>query len=410
MSAPNSFAGPFGGTTDWQQYWDSWFQSQRAFFDAQHKNKPADEKDDSLQGQWAEFFKAWQGNLTPTLPGAASYQQHFQKAGQQFIDMLQHFYAQTGQNKPVGDVTGDWLKTMQNYFLTMLQANTQPVNPMESMKAAADAFMKTNGAWASAFQSAGNPFGGFNPQAAFGGFGPQPFGFAGFGQQGFQQGFGAFGGFAPPPNFGTGFGQSFGQGFNWGQPQQQWNPQAFQNFDPFGFYASIPGIGYTREKQDELNHLYQRWVEFDGQTRKYNAAMAQVGLEALHKFQEYIANPPKDAESLKSLKEVYAKWVDVCEDVYAKYAMSDEYTKLYGEVVNALMQFKAQMNHITDEMAGQMNLPTRKEVDSLHQRVHALRRDNIALRKAVDELRGIKRPATANATAPAKPAKKGGKK
>jgi len=384
MSAPNASA----GTADWQQYWDNWFQAQRTFF------TPEGNKNDGLQGQWAEFFKAWQSNLTPTLPGAASYQQHFQQAGQQFIDMMQHFYAQTGQNKSAPDMTNDWLKTMQNYFLTMLQANNQPANPMETMKATADAFMKAGGAWASALQSGGNPFSGFNPQAGFGAFQPQP-PFGGFNN------LGGFGGFAPPPGFGT--------GFNWNQ--QQWgNAQAFQNFDPFGFYASLPGIGYTREKQEELNHLYQRWVEFDSQTRKYNAAMAQVGLEALHKFQEYLANPPKDAESLKSLKEVYAKWVDVCEDVYAKYAMSDDYTKLYGEVVNALMKFKAQMNHITDEAVAQLNLPTRKEVDSLHERVHALRRDNIELRKALDELRGVKRPATANATRPAKTAKKGGKK
>ena len=142
--------------------------------------------------------------------------------------------------------------------------------------------------------------------------------------------------------------------------------------------------------------------------------MAQVGIEALHKFQEYVQNPPEGDAPLKSLKEVYARWVDVCEDVYAKYAMSEEYTKLYGEVVNALMSFKAQVNHITDEMVGQFNLPTRKEVDSLHERLHEIRRENLALRKAVDELRGVKRPAgntpAQKAATAAKTAKKGGKK
>ncbi len=385
------------GAPDWQQYWDKWFEGQRAFFDGQLKGT------DGAQGQWGEFFKAWQGNLSPTLPGANNYQQYFQQAGQQYLDMLQHFSQSTGQNKTVADTTNDWLKTMQGNFLNMLQANTQPMDIADSFKNTSEAMMKAGQAWAGAFQpnntggAFGNPFGGMTQ-----GLGSSPFGNfnGGFGHQNFGQG------------FGQGFGQNFAQGFG------NWNPQAqaapFQNFDIFGFAASIPGIGYTREKQEEYNELYKRFATFQTETRKYNAAMAQVGIEALHKFQEYVQNPPEGDAPLKSLKEVYARWVDVCEEVYAKYAMSEEYTALYGEVVNALMSFKAQVNHMTDEMMGQLNLPTRKEVDSLHERLHDIRRENLSLRKAVDELRGVKRPAgntpAQKAAAKAKTDKKGGKK
>lgn len=173
--------------------------------------------------------------------------------------------------------------------------------------------------------------------------------------------------------------------------QSLWNfPQAgamhtqdpFAALDPMGFFAAMPGIGYTREKQEELGALYKQWVEFERRTRDYNAAMAKVGMDALQKFQDYLANPPKDAPPLQSLKAIYGKWVDVCEDVYAKYAMSKEYTDLYGEVVNALMAFKKQQSEIVDQMMAQMNLPTRAEVDSLHKRVHELRREVSELKKA----------------------------
>lgn len=358
------------GTT---QNWDSWFQNQRAYFDQQVKAAT------DIQGQWAGFFQEWQKNLSPTLPGAGQYQQFFTQAGKQFLDMQQQFAQWSGQNKPVNDMTGDWLKGLQSFFLGMLQTNTQPYDPAAAWKNVTDSFAKGGNAWASAFNS-GGPFGQFGQ-----GFGGNPFA---------------------------------GQGFNpaaWTSAQPWNNVQgagSFQNFDPFGFYASLPGIGYTREKQDAWNLLYKLYAEFEQQTRKYNAAMAQVGIEAVQKFQEYVANPPEGAAPLTSLKEVYAKWVDVCEDVYARYATSDEYTKLYGEVVNALMAFKGQMNTLTDDIADQFNLPTRSEVDSLHQRLHALRRDNIELRKAIDEIRGVKSPKPKAAGAPSqakKPAKKGGK-
>ena len=179
--------------------------------------------------------------------------------------------------------------------------------------------------------------------------------------------------------------------------------------DPLGFFASIPGIGYTREKQEQMNHLYQQWAEFERKARDYNAGMSKVGMEAVQKFQAYIANPPKDKEPLKSLKEVYTKWVDVCEEIYAKYAMSEEYTTLYGDVVNALMAFKKQQNKATDDLLDQLNMPTRVEVDSLHERLHALRRDNIQLKKDIAELKAALKPAAAK-TAQPKAAQKGKKK
>lgn len=372
MAATKSAQSKSEGTSDnTQGYWDSWFKSQRDFVEQQMKAT------NDMQAQWKDFFGEWQKNLSPTVGNAGQYQQFFQQSGKQFLDMLQQFYAWSGQDKPVNDMTGEWLKGLQSFFLTMLQTNTQPFDPASAWKTFSENAMRGTNAWASAF-NAGGPFG--------------------------NQGFGGFG---------QGFG-GFGQGFNpsgW-TTAQPWNPQnGFQNFDPFGFYASLPGIGYTREKQDSWNLLYKLWTEFDAQTRKYNAAMAQVGIEAVQKFQEYVANPPAGAPTLSSLKEVYAKWVDVCEDVYAKYAMSEEYTKLYGEVVNALMAFKGQVNVLTDDIADQFNLPTRTEVDSLHQRLHALRRENIELRKAIDEIRGVKKPKAHAAGAPsqAKKDKKGGK-
>jgi class III poly(R)-hydroxyalkanoic acid synthase PhaE subunit len=374
MSATKSAPG-----ADWQQYWDNWFQGQRTLFDQQIKSAA------DLQGQWAGLFKEWQSSLSPSQPHAGAYQQFFAQAGQQYLDMMQSFYNQSGQNKPVGEMTSEWLRGLQQFFLTMLQSNTQPFDINEAYKNVTEAFQKGGSAWSHAFGQGGPFASAWNPQ-----------GWNAW--QGGQQGFGA----------------NMWNAQGWGAPglnTSAWNPQAAMNaFDPFGFYASLPGIGYTREKQDAWNDLYKRWIAFNAEVRKYNGAMAQVGLEAVHKFQDYVSNPPQGTEPLKSLKEIYGKWVDVCEEVYAKYAVSEEYTRLYGEVVNALMAYKGQANKLMDDLADQFNLPTRTEVDSLHQRLHALRRENIELRKAVDEIRGVKSPKAKPAGAPAQGGKKSSKK
>lgn len=191
---------------------------------------------------------------------------------------------------------------------------------------------------------------------------------------------------------------------------QSYDFQSFQkgaqSADPLGFYASIPGLGYNRETQEKHNKLYNLYVAYEAKMRAYNDEMSKVGLLALQRFGDYVQNPPSDAAPLGSLKQVYVKWVDICEDIYAKFAYSEQYATVYGEVVNALMAFKKQLHIITDDAAGQMNMPTRAEVDSLHERVHSLRRDNMKLRQAVDALLKAAKPVKLAVVTPAPVAKK----
>jgi hypothetical protein len=119
-----------------------------------------------------------------------------------------------------------------------------------------------------------------------------------------------------------------------------------------------------------------------------------------------VSNPPEGAKPLESLKDIYVKFVDVSEEVFAEFALSEDYTKLYGEVVNALMAYKKQLHDISDELMEQVNLPNRAEVDSLHKRVHELRRENLQLKKDVAEIKaavGLKPTKPTVGAQPAKP-------
>lgn len=342
---------------DWldtsKQYWDSWFEAQRkamGSMNEQNKNFGG------MQGQWSAFFDEWQ-KLTSTKdaqPGADMFRQLFVKTGEGFIGMLEQFYQAAGQAKPPEESLKEWMGMMQSFFEGSLAKTGQPFDPAAQYKNFTESMAHAGPSfWTNAFKS--NPFMG-----------------------------------------------------------EKADHQMGNLFDPFGFYASVPGIGYTREKQDHLNKLYRLFVDYEGKMRQYNNEMTRVGLQALHEFHDYLKNPPKDDAPLESLKSVYSKWTDVCEEVFAKYAMSEDYTKLYGEVVNALMSFKKQSSLIADDMVEQMNLPTRTELDSLHLRVQEMRRENARLRKAVEQLlkSGISvkekpAPATPAAKAPAaKPAAK----
>lgn len=175
------------------------------------------------------------------------------------------------------------------------------------------------------------------------------------------------------------------------------------NIDPIGFMAGMPGIGYHREKQEKLNTLYRLWAQFQKDAQVYNEKMTAIGIEALKEFNIFVQNPPADAKPLQSLKDIYLKWVDISEDLYGKYAVTEEYTKMYGATVNSLMHFKKKFQELTDDTLDQLGIPSRRELDSLHKRVHELAKENRELRKMIQEKKA--RPAVKTA-APAKSKKR----
>ena len=197
-------------------------------------------------------------------------------------------------------------------------------------------------------------------------FGRMPFANGPFGSGGF--GSGVFGGGA-----GMGPGTSFADML-----------RGARAFDPFDQLANLPGLGYAREKHEEFARLYKAWQAHEAAQQKYNAEMARLMLEALGRFETSMVSPQPGQKPFTSLKDIYAHWVNISEDVYARFAASPAHTRLYGEVVNTLSAVKREMTVVIDQWAGQMNLPTRAEVDNLHQRLHDMKREMREMRAQLD--------------------------
>ena len=337
---------------DWfssqQQYWDAWFEAQRQAFGEQGRTPSSS----AFQGAWADFFKEWQNAVSGSQQNrnTDAFQQYFTKTGETFLDMMEQFYQATGQAKPLDQMVQEWIDQLQTFYANALQASSQPFDVSEEHKSFAHSMNKASQVWSSLLQ----------PEDSF--------------------------------------------------DKARMKKDAFHAFEHISSLTSIPGLGYNRKKQEQLNDLYKLWCEYQHKSRTYNAGMAKVGIKAVKKFREYLANPPQDHEPLTSLKGIYEKWVDACEEIYAEYAMSEEYTRLYGEVVNALMTFKKQQNKMADDMLEELNMPTRREVDSVHERMHAMRRDNLRLKKDIAELQAALRPKRSARPKPPVKAKKLAKK
>jgi len=175
--------------------------------------------------------------------------------------------------------------------------------------------------------------------------------------------------------------------------------------DPFGTMLEAPGVGYFREPQAKQQKGLQLALEYNQANQAFNQAFLQVATESIRDFQARIMK--MDAETApKSLRELYDLWVDTSEEHYAKFAMSEEYQELYGDMVNRLMIMKKHYSEIADDTLRAMNLPNTREVDTMQERLQQLRRDNFALKKEISEIKSMLQqvmagPAATDAAAPA---------
>jgi class III poly(R)-hydroxyalkanoic acid synthase PhaE subunit len=172
-----------------------------------------------------------------------------------------------------------------------------------------------------------------------------------------------------------------------------------------------PGLGYTREEQGQYQELTRAVLDYQETLAEYLGFFSKMGIGSVERLQWLVKEAEQKKKTIGSARELYDMWVQCCEAEYADRVMTDEYTELHGRLVNALMRVKQRMSYIVDEYLGAMNMPTRRELRTLQDRVQEARRETKRLRSELDALkRQMGSPAPTPAAkpvataAPAKPA------
>ena len=158
--------------------------------------------------------------------------------------------------------------------------------------------------------------------------------------------------------------------------------------DPLGKILEAPGVGYFREPQEKQQKGLQLALEYQEANFKFNQAFLRVALESIQGFQTRLLKLGSESAP-KSLREIYDQWVDVSEEHYGEFAMSEEYQALYGDMVNRLMIMRRHYGEIADDFLRTMNLPNTREIDTMQERLQQVRRENFVLKKEIKEIKAM---------------------
>ncbi len=151
-------------------------------------------------------------------------------------------------------------------------------------------------------------------------------------------------------------------------------------------FLSTPGVGYSREFQEQYQHLGKLALAYEKAFQRYFATFMEMGKRSVDLLQKRLHERTANNQPITSIRELYNLWVDCSEEEYGTYVMTDEYAEIHGELINALMALKHHGGRMIDEYAGTLNLPTRVEMDTVHHRLQQARRDNKIQQELISEL------------------------
>lgn len=280
--------------------------------------------------QWSELGQSWARAATPAAagtaapaaaPGAAGAEglaRHFLQQCEQYLGVSRSLWELVTRSAGISDPEqrsrsfADGLGALQQQFAGLWAAT--PFGAPQAMGAAAA--------------------GGFPGLAGFAGLG----GFPGLG------GLPGASGFPGAPGF-PGVGDAF----------------------------AGPALGPTREQQEAWQRLMQLAA------RSAQAQLQVAGLwndiigRSLRELAERVAPRLKSGAAPGSLKEVYELWVDSAESVYAQAARGTAFVQAQAELTNATSQLRTAQRELLEEWAKQFDLPTRAELNSIHQQLRELK-------------------------------------
>ncbi len=160
-------------------------------------------------------------------------------------------------------------------------------------------------------------------------------------------------------------------------------------------WLQTPAFGYAREQQEHRQKAVVAFVEFQEAIKQYNALILKSSQRSFAIFEDKLAARSEPGRQIDSMRGLYDLWVDAAEEAYAEIALSEEFRKVYGSVVNAQMRVRSHVQQEVERIGTDLGMPTRTELNSVHKRLHELRRagkasggqDLAALQSEVVQLR-----------------------
>jgi class III poly(R)-hydroxyalkanoic acid synthase PhaE subunit len=179
--------------------------------------------------------------------------------------------------------------------------------------------------------------------------------------------------FAAGPAFGAG--PMFGAGNPFAAATNPWAAMApAAGLAGFAPGAMAPPLGPTRELQE----IWQRAARLADELQQAQTRLAglwnEVVTTALQQLGARATSLLSGSASPDSLQALYDQWIDTAESVYAQAARAPAFAAAQADFGNASSRLRSAQRELIELGAREFDLPTRAELNTVHQQLRDLKR------------------------------------
>jgi class III poly(R)-hydroxyalkanoic acid synthase PhaE subunit len=141
-----------------------------------------------------------------------------------------------------------------------------------------------------------------------------------------------------------------------------------------------PALGPAREQQESWQKLAAIVARCTQAQAKLAGLWNEIIASALRELGGKMTPRLQSGAMPGSMKEIYDIWVESAEAAYSRAAHGAAFMQAQAELSNGLSQLRIAQREMLEEWARQFDLPTRAELNSLHQQVRQLAAELLKLR------------------------------
>lgn len=141
-----------------------------------------------------------------------------------------------------------------------------------------------------------------------------------------------------------------------------------------------PALGPARQQQESWQKLAAIVTRCTQAQAKLAGLWNEIIAGALRELGGKMTPRLQSGAMPGSMKEIYDIWVESAEAAYSRAAHGAAFMQAQSELSNGLSQLRIAQRELLEEWARQFDLPTRAELNSLHQQVRQLAAELLKLR------------------------------
>lgn len=131
-------------------------------------------------------------------------------------------------------------------------------------------------------------------------------------------------------------------------------------------------LGHAREQQTAWQELARAHAEHQLQAQELAQAFGKVIAVALEAVPQQVELRAQQGQPLKGYRELYDLWIEQGEREFAQLAHDERFAQLQAHFGNAQLRLRRAQQRIVEYALKQLDLPTRAELNTVHQRLREL--------------------------------------